>query len=163
MGGHLEDETLLRRIIAHELTHAFVFELAKGRAPTWLNEGLAQFFEGDAERIVPPETLVPLNALHGSFLALDRTAARRAYAESLSATAYLVDRYGLFRVRLLLAALGTNRPFADAFADVLLISYAEFESDWRRRVTEGAEDHSPLTGLAPSSWNKPETVVVGDL
>jgi len=36
----------LTRILRHELTHSFVFQKTSGRAPTWLQEGLAQWMEG---------------------------------------------------------------------------------------------------------------------
>ena len=44
--GGIEKETPgLRRLLYHEYTHAVVRALAP-RCPTWLNEGLAQYFEG---------------------------------------------------------------------------------------------------------------------
>jgi len=36
----------LTRILRHELTHSFVYQKTSGRAPTWLQEGLAQWMEG---------------------------------------------------------------------------------------------------------------------
>lgn len=131
VGGPLDDDALLRRLVVHELTHAFVFELGRGRVPTWLNEGLAQWFETEgAERpsITPG---VPLSVLHGSFLALDEAGAEAAYAQSLSAAAALIDRAGLVRLRSLVEALAGNQPFAPAFEHTYLISYEAFESEWR--------------------------------
>src|SRR6266849_1693961 len=36
----------LSRVLKHELTHSFVQQKTHGRAPTWLQEGLAQWMEG---------------------------------------------------------------------------------------------------------------------
>jgi tetratricopeptide (TPR) repeat protein len=36
----------LERLVAHEYAHAAIHELARGRAPRWLHEGLAQVLEG---------------------------------------------------------------------------------------------------------------------
>jgi hypothetical protein len=36
----------LTRILRHELTHSFAFQKTSGRAPIWLQEGLAQWMEG---------------------------------------------------------------------------------------------------------------------
>ena len=39
----------LRKTIRHEYTHHLVFNLSEGKAPIWLNEGLAQLFETSLE------------------------------------------------------------------------------------------------------------------
>jgi len=36
----------LSRVLKHELTHSFVGQKTHGHAPTWLQEGLAQWMEG---------------------------------------------------------------------------------------------------------------------
>jgi len=36
----------LSRVLKHELTHSFIQQKTRGRAPTWLQEGLAQWLEG---------------------------------------------------------------------------------------------------------------------
>ena len=36
----------LSRVLKHELTHSFVGQKTRGRAPTWIQEGLAQWMEG---------------------------------------------------------------------------------------------------------------------
>jgi tetratricopeptide (TPR) repeat protein len=36
----------LSRVLKHELTHSFIQQKTRGRAPTWLQEGLAQWMEG---------------------------------------------------------------------------------------------------------------------
>ena len=36
----------LSRVLKHELTHSFVGQKTRGHAPTWIQEGLAQWMEG---------------------------------------------------------------------------------------------------------------------
>lgn len=139
IGGPIENEALLKKVVYHEYTHALVHQLSRGKTPTWLNEGLALYFEEggtlDRDRLPPP--LLPLDRLHGTFMAYDEPTARRAYAQSRSATAYLIDRYGFFRIKLLLEGLADNTPFPNAFEQVFLIPYADFELEWQKRMGSG--------------------------
>jgi hypothetical protein len=122
--------------LAHEYAHALVHRLAGGRAPTWLDEGLALYFEGRTSSwsstiLDRPQTeLTPLHALHGSFLSLSPREATVAYAESLSATQALIHRYGWSRVRRLLEALVQADEFSAAFETVLKEPYHVFEASW---------------------------------
>jgi hypothetical protein len=89
-----ERETL-RRVLRHELVHAFVHESGGRSVPGWLNEGLAQLLEvpdpaqqaralDAARRRVRGAALVPLERLEGSLGAAgDDEAIGRAYAQSL--------------------------------------------------------------------------------
>ncbi len=139
IGGPIENEALLKKLVYHEFTHALVHQLSRGKTPTWLNEGLALYFEEggklDRDRLAPP--LLPLDRLHGSFMAYDESTARRAYAQSRSATAYLIDRYGFFRIKLLLEGLADNAPFPKVFEQILLIPYADFQTEWQKRMGSG--------------------------
>jgi tetratricopeptide (TPR) repeat protein len=141
--GIEEDPELLRKVVNHEYTHALIFELNRSRIPTWLNEGLALNMEGtgpnrwteilrdNINRGRPP---IPLRSLQGSFLSFSGDRAGLAYAESYSATAYLIDRFGLSRIRDLLSALADNPDFDKAFSDQFMISYDEFETQWRSGI-----------------------------
>ncbi|TAK01004.1 MAG: tetratricopeptide repeat protein [Candidatus Manganitrophaceae bacterium] len=139
IGGPIENEALLKKVIYHEFTHALVHQLSRGKTPTWLNEGLALYFEegGKAERDRLAFPLLPLDGLHGSFMKYDEPTARQAYAESRSATAYLIDRYGFFRIKLLLEELANDTPFPKAFEQILLFSYADFQTEWQKKLGSG--------------------------
>jgi tetratricopeptide (TPR) repeat protein len=141
MDGAEQNPDLLRKVLYHEYTHAVVHGLSRGLdIPTWLNEGLAVYFEGGgdssreqilARQVRSGTPLVPLSALHGSFQPLSDAQASLAYAESYAAVKALVDRYGLFRVGQLLEDLGRQKNFAEAFSDRFMISYQAFQSDWQ--------------------------------
>lgn len=141
VGGSPEDMKLLKKLIYHEYTHALIHQLSNGKVPTWLNEGLAMFFEeggiqGEARRAGGRngalQSIISLERLHGSFMSFDETTAEKAYAVSEVATAYLIQRHGFFRIKQLLEKLSSGLPFPVAFDETFLISYADFQADlWR--------------------------------
>lgn len=122
--------------LAHEYVHALVHRIAGGHAPTWLDEGLALYFEGRApswsETILDRRDteLTPLHALHGSFLNLSPREVTLAYAESASAARALISRYGWSRVQRLLEMLAGPVEFHAAFETALKEPYQAFEAFW---------------------------------
>ncbi|MDQ6734829.1 MAG: tetratricopeptide repeat protein [Nitrospirota bacterium] len=122
--------------LAHEYAHALVHRIAGGHAPTWLDEGLALYFEGRtpawSDTIIDSRVteLTPLHALHGSFLSLPPREATLAYAESASATRALISRYGWPPVQNLLETLAGPVEFHAAFETVLKEPYHAFEASW---------------------------------
>ncbi len=141
--GGIEKETPgLRRLLYHEYTHAMVRAVTP-RCPTWLNEGLAQYFEGrqveggqlDALRkLAQTDKLPRLSSLEGSFTSLDTVHATNAYLASLSAVRYLIDDYGMYRVRMVLDALASGADTAHAISIGTAFSYDEFEQGWKRTL-----------------------------
>ena len=53
-------------VLRHELTHSFVPQITHDRAPTWLNEGIAQLEEGRTTADIGPR-LASLYASGGRF------------------------------------------------------------------------------------------------
>lgn len=136
IGILLQDADSAKAALAHEYTHAVVHRLSGGRAPTWLSEGLALYFEGRGaawSRDVLArrrQEIMPLHALHGNLLGLPRDEAAVAYAESRGAVQVLIDHYGLAQVRRLLAALAAAPDFAEAFEHTFRQPYRDFEATW---------------------------------
>jgi len=135
--GAMRDGATLDRALRHEYTHALVHDRTRGRAPTWLSEGLAIACEGrgtDRERriVQSSDHLIPIRELHGSFLTLPRTEVPLAYAESAAAVEYLLRRHGTAAVRTLLTRMGESKDFAAAFLDATGVTYAEFQAGWLR-------------------------------
>jgi len=141
--GGIEKETPgLRRILYHEYTHAVVRAITP-RVPTWLNEGLAQYFEGrevDARsreylrRLEQSGKLPSLKAMEGSFLGLGGDQANAAYLISLSAVKYLSDQFGMYRIRMVLDELAGGADISRAVNNAILISYDDFERGWKRSL-----------------------------
>jgi tetratricopeptide (TPR) repeat protein len=144
---HLASGTVLKRgqdadaALAHEYTHAIVHRLSQGHAPTWLQEGLALYFEGRpvawGRDILARHRgeLIPLHALHGSFVGLPPRDVQLAYAEAYSATRTIIDLHGLTKVRRLIEVLAVTPEFAAAFEIVFQTTYRDFEAAWVSRQT----------------------------
>jgi tetratricopeptide (TPR) repeat protein len=141
--GGIEQETPgLRRLLYHEYTHAVVRAITP-RCPTWLNEGLAQYFEGREidtrqkeilNRIAQAGKLPSLSNLEGSFMGLNGNQAMFAYLFSLSSVRYMVDSFGLYRVKGILDELGSGADTGKAIGSGIMRSYEEFELGWKRSL-----------------------------
>ncbi len=141
--GGIEHETPgLRKLLVHEYTHAVVRAITR-RVPTWLNEGLAQYFEGKdvgpqqkdmLRQLAQAGKLPALADLEGSFMGLSGPQAGYAYLVSLSAVRHLVDHYGMYRAKMVLDELSTGADASRAINNALLVSLPEFERGWRRSL-----------------------------
>src|SRR4029077_3018407 len=96
------------RLVVHEYAHAAIHDLARGRAPRWLHEGLAQLLEGATSDPILRDpyglTLAGVETLDGEY---DTPRARAGYDISLWIVRDLLDRGGgMESLRELLARLG---------------------------------------------------------
>jgi tetratricopeptide (TPR) repeat protein len=137
---------VLVRVLRHELAHSFVAARAGATCPTWLQEGLAQWLEGGAPeredaalaRRARASRLPRLESLEPPFTGLSEKDATVAYAESLSAVAYLVRHGGEAGVRRLLEALGRGLPAAEALPATFALSYGELQRQWEAHLLDGS-------------------------
>jgi hypothetical protein len=119
----------LRKVLFHEYTHALVHSLAP-QCPLWINEGLAEYFSTTSGKRIGQ--LIPLASLETSFARLRPDNIRVAYLESYSAVSYLIEQYGLHRLKKVLLALPKGIDLNQAFEDAFSMSYREFISSWGR-------------------------------
>jgi tetratricopeptide (TPR) repeat protein len=134
----------LARCFTHELTHSFVYFKARGKCPTWLNEGLAQMMEGKTAAryhsrlaaLVNNNSMPPLQILSGSFTGFSTAQAEIAYAYSLTATEMLAER-GVSSVIEILDDLGQNYNISVALSRHTRYQNLEaFEQELRQRLME---------------------------
>jgi tetratricopeptide (TPR) repeat protein len=132
-GGALPRRPELERILIHEYAHAVIHDLARGRAPRWLHEGLAQALEGAPVdpllRVPGRPTLVGLEALLAEG---DPARARTGYEIALWVVHDLLDRGGMPAMRELMTRLGRGEPIETAMPAVYGLRLAELEDQWRR-------------------------------
>ncbi len=142
IGGIEQKTSGLRKTLYHEYTHAVVRDITP-RVPTWLNEGLAQYFEGkeiDARqkemlrRLAQAGKLPPLSNLEGSFMGLGGEQAVLAYLLSLSSVRYMIDSFGVYRVKGILEELATGEDTGKAISNGIMFSYEEFDTNWKRSL-----------------------------
>jgi hypothetical protein len=125
----------LHRSVKHEYTHAIISALSGGRAPGWLDEGLAQLAEGEEHPALRASLKswlqvndpVPLSLLQGGFTKLSTPMVPPAYAQSLLASKAIVDTYGFSKIGVYLAALRKGVDKDRAFATGFGISPEVFE------------------------------------
>jgi tetratricopeptide (TPR) repeat protein len=117
----------LSRVLKHELAHSFVGQKTRGRAPTWIQEGLAQWMEGkrsgesaDVLVQVLKEGHAPsLGRLEGSWMGLPSEAASYAYAWALANIEYIVQAGGMGDVERILDRIGGGSSTEGALREVL--------------------------------------------
>jgi hypothetical protein len=136
-GGITDKTDILENVILHEYTHAVVHRISHGRAPTWLNEGIAQYEEGQDESLYKEDlkalaltNKVSLRHLEGSFMGFGGQSANAAYLLSLSATKYIIREYGVSGVRRIFEELAKGQSLDAAIQSALYISYEDFEKIW---------------------------------
>lgn len=126
----------LAGVLRHELTHSFVAQITHGRAPQWLNEGIAELEQGASTSsfgaklaaVYSSGHQVPLNMLEGNFESLDQSEALVAYAESLAAVEYISSTYGISDVARILGRLGDGQPIESALRSTIHGGYRELDA-----------------------------------
>jgi predicted negative regulator of RcsB-dependent stress response len=123
------------RILKHELTHTFIQQKTRGRCPVWLQEGTAQWMEGQrsgnaAAGLVSAyqrKEYMPLAALEGSWLNFSGQSASFAYAWSLAAVESIVAAGGESDLDKLLIELPNVPSTEAALREALHTDYADVE------------------------------------
>jgi len=123
----------LSRVLKHELTHSFVQQKTHGRAPTWIQEGLAQWMEGARSsenalalaQIYTEGKGLSLGRLEGSWTGMNSDAALYAYAWALANIEYIVQSGGMSDLERILDKIGSGVSAEQAIREVLRSDYTE--------------------------------------
>jgi tetratricopeptide (TPR) repeat protein len=127
----------LSRILKHELTHSFVQQRTHGRAPVWLNEGIAQWMEGKRSgenaavlvQVYNEKQAMSLGEMEGSWMQLPTAVATYAYAWALANVEYIVQTDGIDDVQRILNSIAEGNSTEAAIQNVLHMSYEELEKE----------------------------------
>jgi tetratricopeptide (TPR) repeat protein len=135
VAGAARTPALFDVVLTHELAHAMVASIAPKGVPTWLHEGLAQYFSGvDPEaarrRLAARGTFISLEDLEQSFTDLGGADAVTAYDESLVAVHGLAQRPNVNWGQLLRALAETDTP-SDALRR-FGVSYVDLDAEFNR-------------------------------
>jgi tetratricopeptide (TPR) repeat protein len=121
----------LSRVLKHELTHSFIQQKTHGQAPTWLQEGLAQWMEGKRSdenaaalvKIYDAKQGASLGQLEGSWMRFSGNTASYAYAWALANVEAIVQTTGMSDIVRVLEAIGAGQPAESALRNVLHSDY----------------------------------------
>jgi tetratricopeptide (TPR) repeat protein len=132
----------LSRSLKHELTHSFIAQKTRSacmalkescasKAPTWIQEGMAQWMEGfrsggDAAALVQVYSeghAAPLGRLESGWTRMDKEAAQYAYAWALANIEYIVQTNGMGDLERILDRIGAGMETEAALREVLHSDY----------------------------------------
>lgn len=131
-------EREIRSTLLHEYVHVAVHSITK-KCPAWMNEGLAQAFEGKDPRPGNARVLrakknldlMSLADLTGAFTRFkDGDKARLAYAQAHSIALWLRETHGPDRIGRFLEALGRGKTFDEASESAFYSSLKELYLAW---------------------------------
>jgi len=123
----------LSRVLKHELTHSFIQQKTRGRAPTWIQEGLAQWMEGKRSdengavlaQIYANGHAASLDRLEGAWMGFNRDQAGYAYAWALANIEYIVETDGMGDIERILDRIASGVPTETALREVLHSNYGD--------------------------------------
>lgn len=137
-----------KRALIHELTHLVVHQATfgpYGRLPTWLDEGLAMYNEGELEphfrsrleEAISDDELISVRSLCSPFSA-EPDQAYLSYAQSYSLVEYLLENHGKTRMLDLLSILKQGSTYDGALTDVYDFDMDGLDANWRATLSGSA-------------------------
>lgn len=150
-------------VLWHEFTHVITLSMTKNKMPRWLSEGISVYEERQArgswgEQMKPRyramilgKDLTPVSQLSAAFLRPKSTAHLGfAYYESSLVVEWLIERWGLDKMKKLLADLARgveiNAALAAQFAPI-----EKLDAEFAERATAIAKNTGPKL-----DWEKPK-------
>ena len=125
--------------IIHELSHLLLAEMVDSpfaRIPSWLNEGLAMYFESSVRgrdvtvsRAADQDRLLPLRSM-GSVPGKPEDV-RLFYAQSWSVVTHMMSVHGEARMSALLQAINDGEPIGEAVLATYGMTLDELQRQWR--------------------------------
>jgi len=127
----------LSRVLKHELTHSFIKQKTRSLAPTWIQEGLAQWMEGkrsgdhgaELVEIYGKGQAASLGRLEGSWMGMDMNQAAYAYAWALANVEYIVQTDGMSDMERILDRIAAGDATESALRAVLHSNYDDVMKD----------------------------------
>jgi len=133
-----------KRAIAHELAHLIIHQMVLNpynHIPTWLDEGLAMYNEGELgntfiaylEKGIRDDNLISVRSLASPFSAYaDRS--YLSYAQSYSLVEFLIDSYGEAKMLELLDTFSRGSSYDGALETVYGFDMEGLEDLWRVEI-----------------------------
>lgn len=131
--------------VRHELAHLVIGQFGRscvgGSRPTWLDEGLAVYAEGepsesiqaDIDTAIKNNSFEPVRSLNGAFSA-HGPAAGIAYSQSYSVVKFLLETYGQAQMQELILTLAEGTGYDEALEAVYGFNVDGLEQAWRQSL-----------------------------
>jgi len=146
-----------KRAIAHELTHLVIHQMTLNpytRLPTWLDEGLAMYTEGELgagftaylKRAIAEDSLISVRSLSSPFSARAEES-YLSYAESYSLVEFLISSYGQGRMLELLTTFSQGSSYDGALEKVYGFDMDGLDTLWRDYVSRQYQEAEVTTAV----------------
>lgn len=147
----------LQRSVKHEYSHAVLSALSGGAIPGWIDEGLAQWLEGEEnpalrnslKHYLKRSNPVPLELLQGGFTRLEPVMVPAAYAQSLLAVQAMIKAYGIEKIGTYLELLRHDEDKEVAFLKAFGLSQSDFEFKLHTTLRQWSGATSAASGVVP--------------
>jgi Peptidase MA superfamily len=160
-----------RDAMVHELTHVLVGHITfscLGDVPTWLDEGLAVYSEGELdptsesqlEDAIRDDTLLTVRSLSSGFSEV-ADKAYLSYSQSYSITKFLVETYGQQKMTALLVSLRDGLTIDEALMQTYGFNVDGLEAAWREVIGAQPHSNSAQPALQPTPTFVPTIIPVG--
>ena len=158
-----------KRAVAHELAHLVTAQMTSNPyndIPTWLDEGLSLYAEGELrddlehslERAISEDRLISVQSISGNF-PVDIEQARLSYAESYSLVEFLTDNYDKERMLRLLNVFEQGSSYDDALLEIYGFDTIGLDNLWRQSL--GLEPRQALLGPDATATPAPPSGPLG--
>lgn len=159
-----------RDSIVHELTHVLVGHLTfscLGDVPTWLNEGLAVYSEGELDPsseqqlndAIQNDTLLSVRSLSAGFSEVPDKA-YLSYSQSYSIVKFLIETYGQEKMTALLTSLRDGLTIDEALIQNYGFDVEGLEDEWRAAIGAQPRTVSAQPTAQPTPTHVPTIVPV---
>lgn len=125
-----------RKVLLHELAHAFIAGKSRRTAPRWLHEGLAQLIEGKRST---PSVRAELAAEFSASDSPESWGLGFRYPSSLSFVEFLDQREGFYRLVEVLEVMAAGTSVEAAFLDVTRYSLPELRQAWGESLLQESD------------------------
>jgi tetratricopeptide (TPR) repeat protein len=127
----------LSRVLKHELTHSFIQQKTRGRAPTWIQEGLAQWMEGkrsdaNAAALIRMASSAPERAaahFEGDWMKMSSDEVGLAYAWALANVECILHSGGMTDLDRILQRIAAGEAAEASTKEITRSDYAGLTSD----------------------------------
>lgn len=160
-----------KRAIAHELAHLVTYQMTSNPysdIPTWLDEGLSLYAEGDLrfdlksslDAAISEDNLISVQSISSSFPS-DTGEAMLSYAESYSIVELLLQQYDREKMLHLLNVFKQGSSYDDALLAVYGFDTAGLDNLWRLSLGLEPRQSPPATLPQDTATPEPSTGLFG--